>query len=128
MNAGGRIAQERGEQGLTQQQLADLVVARGGTISQTGIDKIEKRDSERPRYIREIALSLNVTEEWLIHGKQPRYRNMESEVKTLMTEIRELPEQDQTMILASLRAQIEVVKKRGALMSMVQGKNNKALG
>lgn len=49
-------------------------------------------------------------------------------MKTIMGEIRELPEQDQSMILASLKAQIEVVKKRGALMSMVQGKNHKALG
>lgn len=122
MNAGGRIAQERIEQGLTQQQLADLVKARGGEISQTGIDKIEKRDSKRPRYIREIALALNVTEEWLIHGKLPKYRNMESDVRLIMAQIKELPEQDQSMIMASLKAQIDVARKRGATLSSVQGK------
>lgn len=127
MNAGGRIALERTEQGLTQKQLADLVVARGGKITQTGIDKLEKRDTARPRYVREIALSLNVTEEWLIHSKQPKYRNTSGEIRDVVNDLRALDPHDQNMILASLRAQIEVVKQRGTLLSLVQGPNNKNL-
>lgn len=74
MRAGDRIAQERIAQGLTQDQLASMVKRLGGSISQTGIDKMEKRGSERPRFLAEIAQALNVTEEWLLFGREPKLR------------------------------------------------------
>lgn len=55
MSAGTRIEAERTAQGLSQEQLAARVRDHGGKISQTGIDKIEKRGSTRPRALPEIA-------------------------------------------------------------------------
>jgi phage repressor protein C with HTH and peptisase S24 domain len=44
----------------------------GQRIHQTAIDKIEKRDSERPRALPEIAKALGVSESWLRTGKGPK--------------------------------------------------------
>lgn len=74
MHAGERIAQERIAQGISQQELADKVKRLGGQISQTGIDKMEKRGTKRPRYAREIAMVLKVMQDWLVTGKAPKYR------------------------------------------------------
>jgi SOS-response transcriptional repressor LexA len=74
MNAGDRIAAERASQNMSQQELSDRVNRLGGKISQTGIDKMEKRGSERPRYIREIAIALNVSQEWLLTGKGSKHK------------------------------------------------------
>jgi SOS-response transcriptional repressor LexA len=69
MSAGERIAQVREELGLSQQALSDRVNRIGGEISQTGIDKIEKRGTKRPRFLREIAAALGVSDDWLVTGK-----------------------------------------------------------
>ncbi|MEN9393696.1 MAG: hypothetical protein RLZZ104_2039 [Pseudomonadota bacterium] len=74
MGTGLRIEQRRNELGLTQEQLAHRVKRLGGSISQTGIDKIEKRDSQRPRYLKELAIALDVSEDWLTSGKEPKER------------------------------------------------------
>ena len=74
MKVGARVEQERLAQDMTQPELAHRVRRLGGEITQTGIDKMEKRDSGRPRHIRELAIALGVTEEWLITGKGQKYR------------------------------------------------------
>jgi SOS-response transcriptional repressor LexA len=74
MNAGDRIAEERVAQGVSQQELADRVSRLGGKITQTGIDKMEKRGTERPRYARELAIALNVMQDWILTGKGPKAR------------------------------------------------------
>lgn len=73
MKAGDRIARERADQKLTQQALADKVTRLGRKITQTGINKIETRGSERPLSLPEIAKALGVTEEWLRTGKGQKY-------------------------------------------------------
>lgn len=74
MGTGMRIEQRRRELGMTQIELAQGVTRLGGTITQTGIDKIEKRDTARPRYLREIAVILGVMQEWLETGRPPKER------------------------------------------------------
>lgn len=72
MAAGHRIETLRVERGWTQQKLADMVTQAGYRISQSGIDKLEKRDARRPRGIREIARVLGVNEDWLLYEKGPK--------------------------------------------------------
>lgn len=78
MKVGARVEQERKAQKLSQQALADKVTRLGGDITQGGIDKLEKRDSARPRYLRELAIALNVTDDWLLTGRGPKARDSES--------------------------------------------------
>lgn len=72
---------------MTQQALADKVTRLGYKITQSGIDRIEKRDSQRPRCLPEVAKALDVTEKWLREGKGPRHPPEEP-----------LPGQDQVMV------------------------------
>lgn len=44
-------------------------------MHQTAVDKIEKRDTQRPRFLKEIAIALGVTEDWLLYGRQPMERS-----------------------------------------------------
>lgn len=74
MGVGDRILQLRTERGWSQEELAKRVKKLGGEISQTGIDKIEKRNSKRPRYTKEIAEAFGVYVEYLLHGKGPVHR------------------------------------------------------
>ena len=69
MNLGSRVFAERTAQKQSQQWLADRVTRLGYKISQSGIDRIEKRDSERPRCMPELAKALGVNEPWLLTGK-----------------------------------------------------------
>jgi len=87
MKAGTRIAEERQARGLSQQALADKVTRLGYKITQSGIDRIEKRDSERPRGLPEIARALEVAEHWLRTGKGPKHPPEEP-----------VPGQDQTRV------------------------------
>lgn len=73
MNAGYRVAQERGALGLGQRELAEKVTRLGYPISQTGIDKIEKRDTKRPKCVSELSRALNVTDRWLLTGREPKH-------------------------------------------------------
>lgn len=73
-----RIEQRRSELGLTQDQLAGLVRRQGVEFHQTAVDKIEKRDSKRPRYLKELAVALNVNEDWLLKGREPKERSEET--------------------------------------------------
>lgn len=112
---------ERTAQGMSQEGLATAVRRLGGQISQGGIDKIEKRDTERPRFIKEIAQALNVSEDWLLHNRQPKARNLEPEFQAMVNEIVSFDATHQIMIMATLRAQIDNARKHGAKLSSVQG-------
>lgn len=72
MAAGSRIREEREAQNMTQQALADKVTRLKYKITQSGIDRIEARDSKRPRCLPEIARALGVAELWLREGKGPK--------------------------------------------------------
>lgn len=74
MGTGSRIEQRRSQLGLSQEEVAQRVRRLGGEIHQTGIDKIEKRDTQRPRYLKEIAIALGVNEDWLLLGREPMER------------------------------------------------------
>ena len=74
MGTGSRIERRRAELSLSQEEVAQRVRRLGGEIHQTGIDKIEKRDTQRPRFLKEIAVALGVTEEWLLTGRLPMER------------------------------------------------------
>ena len=74
MGTGSRIERRRTELGLSQEEVARRVRRLGGEIHQTGIDKIEKRDTKRPRFLKEIAVVLGVNEDWLLSGKEPMER------------------------------------------------------
>ena len=87
MNVGGRIEQERKAQGLTQEDIASRVRRMGVKLHQTAVDKMEKRDAKRPRYIREIAAALGITEDWLITGKGPKYRDDADKTPTTQVSI-----------------------------------------
>lgn len=74
MGTGSRIERRRAELGLSQEEVAQRVRRLGGEIHQTGIDKIEKRDTQRPRFLKEIAIALEVNEDWLLSGREPMER------------------------------------------------------
>ncbi|WP_313684156.1 helix-turn-helix transcriptional regulator [Pantoea sp.] len=64
MNIGERAKQRRIELGLTQAQVAE----RTGT-SQQAIQQLEDGKTKRPRYLPELAATLNCDVKWLITGK-----------------------------------------------------------
>lgn len=74
MGTGHRIEERREELGLSQADVARGVVRLGVKCRQTTIDKIEKRDTARPQSLREIAIVLGVTEEWLVTGRGVKLR------------------------------------------------------
>jgi phage repressor protein C with HTH and peptisase S24 domain len=74
MGTGSRIERRRNELKLSQEEVASRVRRLGGEIHQTGIDKIEKRDTQRPRFLKEIAIALGVNEDWLLTGREPMER------------------------------------------------------
>lgn len=61
---GARIAARRKERELSQEQLAALL-----EMSQQGIEKIENGHVKRPRLLREIALALWTSQDWLLFGE-----------------------------------------------------------
>lgn len=69
---GERIEAERRARGWSQQQLVDKVRAAGGSISQSGLDKLEKRGSNKSNASTHIARALGVNHDWLITGKGTR--------------------------------------------------------
>lgn len=77
MGTGSRIEERRLELGLGQPEVVRRLKRLGVDIHQTAIDKIEKRDTERPRYLKELAIVLNTTEEWLLTARGPRERPAE---------------------------------------------------
>lgn len=112
MAAGARLKEERERQGRSQQEIADAVTAKGYKISQTGIDKIEHRDTQRPKCARELALVLGVSERWLIEGKPPKEIDPEAVVAEFVSEARQLPENEQRIIFANFRALLAAARQR----------------
>ncbi len=126
MSAGQRIAQERMSRDWSQQELADKVNRPGGQISQTGIDKLEKRDAKRPRYSAEIAAALGVNERWLLTGKGAKEPSEVTDIDRVVRQISELEPQEQRMVLMSLQSQIDIARMKTAKLSDVQAAEIKA--
>lgn len=112
MAAGMRVAEERANLNLSQQQLADRVSRLGYKITQTGIDKIEKRDTARPKCLKELALALSVTEEWLLNGHQPKHRAADSRIADLIKDARFLSQDEQETLLIQFRSLLDIALRK----------------
>jgi transcriptional regulator with XRE-family HTH domain len=112
MAAGFRVAEERSRLDLSQQQLADRVTRLGYKITQTGIDKIEKRDTARPKCLKELALALNVTQEWLLTGQEPKHIVSDQEFEELRKDARLLPPDEQETLIAQFRSLLHIALKK----------------
>ena len=109
MNAGSRIEKRRLELGLSQGELANRIRKNGGEITQTGIDKLEKRDSKRPRYLAEIAKVLNVSQEWLLDGKD---RPISAGIDR---QLGDLPPETSAKLIAEFNSMIKTAKLLGKI-------------
>ena len=69
---GERVEAERLARNWTQQKLADEVKRHGGSISQSSVDKLEKRRSKKSTSSVYLARALGINHDWLITGKGPR--------------------------------------------------------
>ncbi|MBR7887919.1 helix-turn-helix domain-containing protein [Marinomonas sp. A79] len=69
MKIAERIKQQRHKLGLTQVELASRV-----GISQQSLQKIEDGQTRNPRRILELAIALDCSPEWLMHGKGKEVR------------------------------------------------------
>lgn len=98
------------ELGLSQEELAAAVRKAGGDISQTGIDKIEKRDAKRPRCLPELADALGVSEHWLMTGKGRKERT-----GGIDNQLAALPEQQSKKLIAEFNATIKAAKVLGKI-------------
>jgi transcriptional regulator with XRE-family HTH domain len=112
MAVGSRVAEERQIQGITQQELASRVTKLGYKISQTGIDKIEKRNTQRPKCLKELAIALKVTEGWLLTGQQPKHPTPTKQSEQLLKEVKLLSPEDQETVLAQFRALLDVALRK----------------
>lgn len=112
MAVGSRVAEERNNLGMTQQELAQRVTNLGYKISQTGIDKIEKRNTKRPKCLKELAVALKVTEGWLLNDQMPKHPTSESPSDHLMKDLKLLPPGEQESVLAQFRALLDVAIKK----------------
>ena len=112
MAAGSRVAQERMRLDLSQQQLADRVTRFGYKITQTGIDKIEKRDTARPKCLKELAIALGVTQEWLLTGQEPKKAVSDQEFEELRKDARKLPPDEQETLLAQFRSLLDIALRK----------------
>lgn len=112
MSAGSRVAEERLALGMSQQELASRVTKLGYKISQTGIDKIEKRDTQRPKCLKELASALNVSEQWLLSGQGPKQIVHSDQLSTLTKDIRQLSVTEQNEVLAQFRALLDVALRK----------------
>lgn len=108
MGAGSRIADERERQGMTQADLAAQVSRLGYKITQQGIDKIEKRDTQRPKCLKELAIALKVTEEWLLTGIEPRDKAHDFRLTELSADIRKLQADEQETLYAQFRSLLDI--------------------
>lgn len=105
MNLGGRVEQERNERGWSQTELAHRVRQLGGSVTQTGIDKLEKRDAKNPKIAAELAAVLSVSERWLRSGKGPKVA-----LAAIDGQLAELPEDVSAELVKQFNLQIKAVK------------------
>ncbi len=70
---GERVAFAREQKGWTQKQLAERVRRCNPALGtkQSTIHSLEEGSVERPRYLRELAIVLDVNENWLLTGEGP---------------------------------------------------------
>lgn len=117
MTAGSRAAQERMSLNLTQDEIARRVTRLGYPITQTGIDKMEKRNTKRPKFAKELSEALGVTEQWLLTGKEPKHHDADTRMDALIRDARRLSPEEQHNIFAQFRALLEVAiqKDKGKL-------------
>lgn len=73
---GKRVARVREERKMSQTALADAIhrINRALKPRQSTIHSLETGDVERPRLLRELAMVLEVSEDWLLTGKGDRSR------------------------------------------------------
>ncbi|HFD7120008.1 TPA: XRE family transcriptional regulator [Serratia marcescens] len=76
MNIGERVKFKRESLELTQAELA----AKVGT-SQQSIEQLESGKTKRPRYLPELASTLEVSLEWLLHGKSLGLSNNDESIE-----------------------------------------------
>jgi transcriptional regulator with XRE-family HTH domain len=112
MSAGFRVAMQRELLGMSQQDVATKVTRLGYKITQTGIDKIEKRDTARPKCLKELAAALNVTQEWLLTGTEPRHQPTDSDLDDIRRDVRRLAPEEQEYLLAQFRSLLETAMKK----------------
>jgi len=112
MATGARVAEERARLDLSQQQLADRVTRLGYKITQTGINKIEKRDTDRPKCLKELAIALNVTQEWLLTGQEPRHATPDADFEELRKDARKLSPSEQETLMAQFRSLLDIALKK----------------
>lgn len=65
MTQGEKIRKLREAKGWEQEDLAKAVQALGGKLSQSSVSDLERDVTKRPRYLREIAIALDTTEDEL---------------------------------------------------------------
>lgn len=112
MAAGLRVAEEREHLGFSQQELADRVSRLGYKISQTGIDKIEKRDTQRPKCLKELAAALGVTQEWLLNGADPKHPGSDLQMDEIKRDLRQLSDEEQEILFAQFRSLLDIARRK----------------
>ena len=112
MAAGQRAAAERQALNLTQEEIARRVSRLGYQISQTGIDKMEKRDTMRPKFAKELAEALGITEQWLLTGREPKHHDSDTRMDTIIRDARRLSADEQQNVYAQFRALLAVALQR----------------
>ncbi len=112
MGAGARVADERERQGMTQAELAARVSRLGYKITQQGIDKIEKRDTQRPKCLKELAIALKVAEEWLVTGIEPRDKAPDFRLTEMNADIQKLGADEQETLYAQFRSLLDIAMRK----------------
>ena len=72
MSIGERAKLRRNELKLSQAQVAEAMTRAGFRMTQQGVAKIEAGGTERPRGLREMAVALKTSDEWLLEETGPK--------------------------------------------------------
>lgn len=112
MGTGSRVAEERMRLGMSQQELATQVSRLGYSITQTDIDKIEKRDTARPKCLKELAGALGVTQEWLLTGIEPRSQSHDFLLEEIRRDMRQLDVAEQDTLFMQFRSLLDIALKK----------------
>jgi transcriptional regulator with XRE-family HTH domain len=80
LTLGERVADARKEKGWSQSELAERIrrLNRALKTKQSTIQSLESGDVERPRFLRELGIALDLSEKWLLTGQGPRARESEA--------------------------------------------------
>lgn len=118
MNIGERIKQERLKLKLSQQQLADCIASKlRGPLSRVSISQWETGDTKggiKPENLVFAAECLNVTEKWLVTGREPKsyttkptpteshYQASNKDDKNFYDEVSKITTQEEKMIATEI--------------------------